>query len=173
MLGQPDFFVEYLAAAEAKFDKPAILEYQVELLRRFQPLIAVGHDLRGEYPHGAHILYAHCLMEALEYAADPEQYPESYEKYGVWDVPKTYLHLAKTDAMVLDIDTPLEYYGGLTAYQVAQQAMKCHVSQVVGYGFAVCRDGTVRDCRFWGLVRSLVGEDSGNDIFEHLERRET
>ena len=155
VLGQPDYFVQYLSEAEAKFDKDAILEYQVELLRRFQPLVIVGHDLRGEYPHGAHILYAHCLMEAVEYAADPELYPEAYEAYGVWDVPKTYLHLAKTNAMVLDIDTPLERFGGLSSYQVAQQAMKCHVSQVVGYGFAVCRDNSAVDFTVF-IIRIVI-----------------
>ena len=172
IMGEPDHFVHSLSEAEARYDREAIVAYQVDLIRRFQPLIVVGHDLRGEYGHGAHMLYADCLMSALEYAADETQYPDSAGKYGVWNVPKTYLHLAKTNSMVLDIDSPLELYEGLSAYQVAQIAMRQHVSQVVEYGFAVCRDGSVRDCRYWGLVRSLVGEDSGRDIFEHLERRE-
>ena len=172
ILGEPDHFVHSLSEAESRYDREKIIDYQVTMIRRFQPLIVLGHDLRGEYGHGAHMLYADCLMNALEYAADETQYPDSAAQYGTWNVPKTYLHLAKTNQMVLDIDSPLERYEGRSAYQVAQIAMKHHVSQVVEYGFAVCRDGSVRDCRYWGLVRTLVGEDSGKDMFEHLERRE-
>ena len=40
------------------------------LLRRFKPLVAVGHDREGEYGHGAHQLNALSLEQAVVRAAD-------------------------------------------------------------------------------------------------------
>ena len=73
--------------------------------------------------------------------------------------------------MVLDVDTPLEHFGGKTAYDVAMDAMYCHVSQLEWFTGPILDDGALPryDCRKFGLVRSLVGADTGNDIMEHLQ----
>ena len=170
--GAPDIHAHSLDHARYCFDEQDVIRWQTEQIRKFQPLIIIGHDLNGEYGHGAHIFYAHCLMAAVEAAADPEQYPESAELYGVWDTPKTYLHLGKTDPMELSVDEPLARFDGKTAYEVAVEAMRCHVSQEESTGFSVRKDGNPRaDCRYFGLERSLVGEDTGNDFLEHLTLR--
>ena len=54
--------------------------YVVEQLRRFRPLVALGHDLKGEYAHGAHILYATLLTESWEAAGEENAFPESAQR---------------------------------------------------------------------------------------------
>ena len=166
----PDLYAskESLAAAEYVYGRETILEFQVGLLRRFRPLVVVGHDLNGEYGHGAHILNAMTLREALELSGDAAQYPKSAEKYGVWDVPKCYLHLYEENQLVIEWDEPLERFGGRTGFDMAVEGFSKHVSQM--QYFSVQRGGTWQDCRKFGLLRSTVGADSaGNtDLFENI-----
>ena len=167
----PDLYAskESLAAAEYVYGRETILKFQVELLRRFRPLVVVGHDLNGEYGHGAHILNALTLCDALELAGDVSQYTESAEKYGVWDVPKCYLHLYGENQLVIEWDEPLERFGGRTGFDMAVEGFSKHVSQM--QYFSVQRGGTWQDCRKFGLLRSTVGADSaGNtDLFENVD----
>ena len=143
------------------------------MLRRFRPSVAVGHDREGEYGHGAHRLSALCLEQAVPLAADPSAYPESAAAYGVWDTPKLYLHFAEENPLFLDVETPLSHFGGRTAYEVAWAAMMYHQTQLV-YAHRPTTDTDNfefrrYDCRRFGLVRSLVGEDTGlNDIMENI-----
>lgn len=155
--------------------------FAVELLRRFKPLVAVGHDVFGEYGHGMHRVYADILMKAADTAADPTVYPESAQQYGVWDVPKTYLHLLEENPIVIDYDIPLDSYGGLTAFQVTQKyGFPCHVSQHIYNAFSEWLYGLEGEitkasqivkyspCNF-GLYRSTVGEDVlKNDFLENV-----
>lgn len=164
-----------------KVTREDLLGRLVEQLRRFQPQVAVGHDVDGEYGHGMHLVYADLLMAAVEISNDPQAYPESAEKYGVWDVPKTYLHLWRENPIVLNYDVPLESYDGLTAFQVTQTyGFPCHVSQHVYPAFTKWLYGADRTltkaseiekyspCEF-GLYRTTVGLDVEKDDFmEHL-----
>lgn len=150
-------------------------EFVVENIRRFKPKVAVGHDLNGEYGHGQHMMYARHLTEAIENANDPEQFPESYEKYGTWDVPKTYLHLYPENKIVMDWDQPLENYDGMTAFQVSKNlGFACHVSQYWDfngfyYGAEKAANVPLYSPREYGLYRSTVGEDvQKNDFFENV-----
>lgn len=157
-----------------------IVEFQVEMLRRFRPLVVVGHDFVGEYSHGQHMINTDTLVEALELATDAAQYPESAEKYGVWDTPKTYIHLYKENPIVMDWDKPLEAFGGKTAFQVTQDGFACHTSQhwTWFYGWIYGKNGntitkateirTYSPCKY-GLYRTTVGLDSGiGDMFENV-----
>ena len=149
--------------------------FVVEQLRRFQPLVAVGHDVEGEYGHGQHRLYADLLRKAVAVSLDPEQYPESAERYGVWDVPKTYLHLYPENPVVLDWDRPLEHFDGMTAYQVTKNlGFPCHKSQYQDFVWYFTGAETAAEvskfspCQY-GLYRSTVGWDrEKNDLFENL-----
>ncbi len=105
------------------------LGYIIECLRRFKPLVVVSHDLDGEYGHGAHVVCAQALTEAIALAADEKAYPESFEKYGVWETEKVYLHLYEENPIVMDWDVPLEHFGGKTAFEVSQEGFGCHKSQ--------------------------------------------
>ena len=87
------------------------------------------HDFNGEYGHGTHLVCAAALRDSLDYAKDPSAFPESAERYGTWTVEKTYIHLYPENVIYLDIDSPLEKFGGLTAFQVTQNGFRHHVSR--------------------------------------------
>ncbi len=177
----PDFILKhdmagtYAAYKSMGYPREEMLGFVVEKLRRFKPLVAVGHDIKGEYGHGMHMVYTDLLMEAIAIAGDASVYPESAEQYGTWDTPKTYLHLYKENEVVMDWDRPLEHFDGMTAFEVTQQlGYPCHVSQYQDFAWYHSYADTARDvvkynpC-YYGLYRSTVGEDvEKNDFFENL-----
>lgn len=157
-----------------------LLSFVVEQIRRFRPLVAVGHDLAGEYSHGMHMVYSDLLVKALEVSGDVSVFPESAEQYGVWDIPKLYLHLYEENTITLDYDQPLEAFDGMTAFEVTQKlGYPCHESQQWTWftGWINGKNGeitkasqiaTYNPCLF-GLYHSAVGEDvEKNDFFENI-----
>ena len=153
-----------------------LLGFVVENLRRFRPMVAVGHDLNGEYGHGQHMVYADLLTKAIEITADPTQYPESAEAYGTWDVPKTYLHLYPENEIYMDWDQPLESFGGMTAFEVTKNlGFSCHKSQYWDFAWYLSYKNSAAEitqyspCEY-GLYRSTVGPDVlKNDMFENVK----
>lgn len=186
-----DFRIDDKAKTYLEYEKLGviredILGYVVENLRRFRPLVAIGHDLNGEYGHGMHQVYADVLTEAVEISSDAARFPESAEKYGIWDVPKTYLHLYEENPIVMDYDQPLPDFGGLTAFEVSQQlGFPCHKTQqnilYTDWLYGAENQEPVTKatdiveyspCLF-GLYRSTVGGDVlKNDFMENLVSRE-
>jgi LmbE family N-acetylglucosaminyl deacetylase len=163
-----DKYCSNLEHAKTIYPLEDVLNFQVELLRRFKPEVVIGHDLKGEYGHGAHMLNAYALTLAVEYAADSTKYISSYEKYGAWDTPKLYLHLYEENKILMNWDIPLERFNGLTAFEMAVQGYDCHKSQHI-WSFAVRQGESQYDCRWFGLYRSLVGPDvEKNDVFENI-----
>ncbi|MBR5295567.1 MAG: PIG-L family deacetylase, partial [Clostridia bacterium] len=164
---------------ESGFTREDVLSFQVEMIRRFQPLVVVGHDPSGEYGHGQHMLNSATLQEAVLSAGNEENFPDSAEKYGVWEVPKTYLHLLDENEIVMDWDTPLEFFGGKSAFEISQIGFSYHKSQhkYWFYTWLFGENGkiekasqikTYSPCKY-GLFRSLVGPDlNKNDFFENL-----
>lgn len=152
-----------------------LLEYVVSLLRRFRPDVAVSHDVNGEYGHGMHRLYTDLLCKAVKLSSDGEAFPESAKQFGLWDVPKTYLHLYSENSITLDLDQPLVNFGGMTAYQVTRDlGFPAHKSQVPYYAWYYEGADTAAQveqytpCRY-GLYRTTVGPDSAcNDFFENI-----
>lgn len=175
-----DFYSESLEKAGAIYQSRGIsreelLGFVVEQLRRFRPKVAVGHDLAGEYGHGMHMLYADLLCRAVEISDDPTQYPDLAEKYGVWDVPKTYLHLYEKNPVHMNWDIPLEAFDGRTAYAVTRDlGFPCHVSQRSAYAWYFRGSPTAESvdeysCCDYGLYRTTVGPDvRRDDFFENL-----
>ena len=170
-----DIYSTDLETAESQYDLDEALEYVVETIRRFKPLVLVSQDLDGEYGHGTHMLVAKLITQAIEITADESSYPDSAEKYGTWDVPKTYLHLYEENTIEIDGRVPLESFGGLTALEVCEEAYLCHQSQqwmwfYVSDGYDDDGNETDYDYSFakFGLYRSLVGEDTGNDVMENV-----
>ena len=147
----------------------------VEQLRRFKPLVVVGHDFNGEYGHTLHKVYARLVADAVAVSADPEAYPESAETYGTWDVPKTYIHLYEENPIVMNWDVPMENFDGMTPYQVAKElGFPCHSSQQKGWGYFfrghdTCADIPHYNPSYYGLYRCTVGADvQKDDMFENL-----
>lgn len=167
-----DFYTMDLTEAANYHANDGILEWQVELIRRFDPLVILGHDIDGEYGHGQHKLNTHYLIQAVEQAADARLYPMIAVKYGLWDTPKVYLHLYAENGVVFDVNTALNNDPqGRTPFEIAQDAFECHVSQY-NY-FSVSQNPySEMDCTRFGLYRTLVGEDTGSDLMEHAARGE-
>lgn len=149
--------------------------FVVEQLRRYKPQVVVGHDIKGEYGHIQHRVYSLLVREAVAVSADPTFAPETAEKYGVWEVPKTYIHLYEENQIVLDFDQPMQAFDGMTPYEVSRDiGFECHPSQhrnwkkfFYGHDTAASIEH-YNPCQY-GLFRTSVGEDtSKNDMFENL-----
>ena len=149
-----------------------VTEFVTEMIRRFKPQIVITHDLNGEYGHLRHQRLAHAVADAVEKTMDPSFCPQSAGTYGVWDVQKTYLHLYGENKIVLDLRQPLECAGGKTALQAAKDAYKKHVSQQSGWYYVTDDPDDPRsseiNAAYFGLYRTTVGPDSGNDMTEHI-----
>ncbi len=181
-----DFRVDSLEGTydryESRYDttREELLSFVVEQIRRFRPMVAVGHDLAGEYGHGMHQVYADLLTKAVKVTNDPETCPESAGKYGLWEVPKLYLHLYEENPIVLDYDQPLSAFDGLTAFQVSQQlGFPSHKSQqwsmfvnwIYGYGGEIEKATQIQTYNpaHFGLYHTTVGQDAEkNDFFENV-----
>lgn len=148
-----------------------VLTWQVEQIRRFRPLVILGHDLQGEYGHGQHMLNAHCLTQAVELAAQEGTCEDSARRYGVWDTPKLYLHMYEENQILLDVNTPLTADSkGRSPYEISCAAFWKHYSQQ-GLGLALSRvtDERRSDCRCFGLYRSLVENTGQTDMMAGID----
>lgn len=160
--------------AKEGYDREAMVGFVVEQLRRFKPLVVVGHDFEGESGHIQHKAYAQMVAEAVAVSGDASAYPELTEQYGTWDVPKTYMHLYKENAIVMDWDQPMEAFDGKTPYEVSRYlGFACHGSQHATWLSYYTSDKAAGITRHspceYGLYRTTVGEDvQKNDMFENL-----
>ena len=163
----PDSFSGSLSKQYKHWPKNRVYEIVTEWIRRFKPEVLLTHDVNGEYGHGGHRVCADAATHCLALAADEKKYPKSAEEYGIWDVPKCYLHLYPDHRVDMDWGQPLEAFDGKTSFEVAEDAFRCHTSQQETR-YAV-EDFGPGDCTLFGLYRSLVGEDVlKNDFFENL-----
>ncbi|MBQ6358730.1 MAG: hypothetical protein IJI97_07270, partial [Clostridia bacterium] len=144
-------------------------------IRRFKPEVVITHDVMGEYvqyyfenpQNVSHGLVNRNCREAVADAPDPEKFPQSAAEYGLWQVKKLYLHLYDQNQVVMDFDKPLAYFGGKTAFEIAQEAYAFHKSQR-SYWLDVLKSNEY-DCRKYGLYFTTVGEDvEKNDFLEHI-----
>lgn len=166
-----DYYSGSLDHAKTLYNTDKMLAYQVELIRRFKPEVIIGHDVNGEYGHGVHQLNSWLLRQAAEQSGNAQFFPESAQKYGVFDVQKTYLHLYPENQLLMDVDTPLNAFGGKTAYEMAVAGFAKHASQQKW--FSVEKSGKY-DCRKFGLYRTTVGPDSGiGDFLENVTFSDT
>ena len=143
----------------------------IEVIRQYKPDVVVLQDFQGEYGHNAHILFAQLASNGVENAAISGKHKDSEKKYGLWDVPKTYVHLYGENQIRMDWNVPLEAFGGKTGLEVAAEALECHVSQMdenAAWQMADVSSGQY-DNGLFGLWRTTVGPDVvGNDLFENI-----
>ncbi|MCF0228976.1 MAG: PIG-L family deacetylase [Parasporobacterium sp.] len=172
-----DYYSESYEEAAAQYDYDSSLEYVVRTIRRFKPQVLIGQDIiNGEYGHGGHLWSSKMIADAIEISDDSGQYPESASKYGVWQVPKTYLHLYPEGQIELDARVPLASLGGKTALQAAKDAYLQHESQQWcwfyvddGYDEYGNPNGYEYSCTKYGLYASNVGADfTGTDILDNI-----
>jgi len=155
------------------------LKFQVEMIRRFKPQVVVGHDEKGEYSHGQHILNTYLLKQAIYNANDSSFDENSYSKYGNWQISKLYLHLYEKNQIVMNYDIPLDYFEGKTAYEVSKEGYSRHLSQQWTWftdwingknnNYTKASDIKTYSPLKYGLFYSTVGEDiEKNDMFENI-----
>ena len=164
-----DAFAATLEKQYKKWNRGQIYAMVTGWIRRFRPDVLLTHDIYGEYGHGAHRVCADAVMKCLKSAADRKKYRKSAKEYGVWDVPKCYIHLYDKNVVDMDWRQPLDAFGGKTSFEVAEDGFRCHLSQQ-STRYHV-EDWGPWDNSLFGLYRSLVGEDElKNDFFEHIEQ---
>lgn len=167
MLGYPnqqDSMEEILREWEVKNRQPK--DKMVALIRQYKPDVVVLHDVDGEYGHTAHITFSWLGRQGVERAADAAEHPASAEKWGVWDVPKTYIHLYAENQLRMDWHQPLSAFGGRTGLEIAAEGFACHATQQERWRV---EDGGEWDNALFGLWRTNVGPDMlKNDLFENI-----
>jgi len=84
-------------------------------------------------------------------------------------VKKLYIHLYEQNPIVMDFDTPLSFFNGKTAFEIAQEAYAFHKSQRSDW-LRVLKSNQY-DCRKYGLYSTTVGPDvEKNDFLENIPR---
>ena len=143
----------------------------VRLYRQYRPDVVVLHAENGESGHGAHKALSLAGREAVTLAASAEEYPETAELYGVWNVPKVYVHLWEENRITMDWHVPLTRFGGMTGMEVAALGFEKHISQSSKTYYSV-HDGGDTDCSLFGLFHTTVGPDVEKaDMFENIPAR--
>ncbi len=163
----PDKYADSLEQAEQIYSLEELTAFLVTQIRRFKPQVMVTHDLQGEYGHGYHMITAKAVNLAVEKALEETAYPETAETLGIWDVPKTYIHLYQENPITLDLRVPIEELGGKTALEVAKEAYKQHVSQQWCWFYV--SDDYKYSCAEFGLYRTTVGLDEKQDMLDHIK----
>lgn len=155
------------ADGAAKFSPYELGEgFLAEAIRRCKPQVIVTHDFDGEYGHGQHMYCNVCTINAFDNAGDASYFADSAAKYGTWTPSKLYIHLLEDKHIKLDLRRPLSSFGGKTAIEVARQAYLCYESQQWCW-FTIDDYGETDNSSF-GLYRTMVGDDTGNDVMEHI-----
>ena len=165
----PDHFSTSIRGMYQKdgWSEAKVLEYITWLYRRYQPEVVLTHDVNGEYGHGAHRVAADVAQKAVAKAADESYRLWNREERPVWQIKKLYLHLYEQGALRMDWRVPLEVFGGKTAFDMAEAAFQCHVSQL-DTEYKVEDFGPYDNAKF-GLAYTCVGDDvSKDDFFEHI-----
>ena len=159
--------------ARRKYPSDEVEGFLAETIRRFKPMVVVTQDLKGEYGHGGHMVLAESVANTVANTGNSDYHPESVEKYGVWDPPKTYLHLYEENKISLDVRQPLQNFGGATGLEILAEAYLKHVSQQWCWFYvADDYDADGKPYKYsvsrFGLYRSTVGADTGNDMLENI-----
>ncbi|MBR3763583.1 MAG: PIG-L family deacetylase [Clostridia bacterium] len=167
MLGYPDVYESITAVHQAWDERNRDPENRiVSIIRQYEPDVVVLHDTNGEYGHSAHIYFCRLGQQGVERAADPAQHPESAAEWGVWDVPKTYIHLYPENPLKMDWNQPLSAFGGRTGLEVAGEGFLCHKSQHERWNM---ERSIAYDNSLYGLWRTTVGPDVvKTDMFENI-----
>lgn len=169
-LGYPDICTNQRDKVLQLWKWDQVVSDVAALYRRHRPDVVMLHAEGGESGHGAHIVMSQAGREAALTAADAAYDPDTAAQYGTWEVPKIYLHLYEENPVQMDWHTPLEQFGGLTAYEAADRGFQCHRSQIGG-GWEM-KLGGENDNSLFGLWRSLVGPDVEKaDLFENIPSR--
>ena len=150
------------------WSQESVERYVVGLYRRYRPEVVVTHDVNGEYGHAVHRAAADAAQRCVALAADAGYQEKRLAYTEPWQVKKLYLHLYEENALRMDWRKPLVAFGGRTAFDMAEAAFACHISQQ-RTDYKVEDFGPYDNAEF-GLAFTAVGEDAEkNDFFEHIK----
>ncbi|MCQ2537572.1 MAG: CapA family protein [Lachnospiraceae bacterium] len=167
----PDKYSETIEEAKRIYNYDSIVDYLTAQIRRFKPLVVVTQDDNGEYGHGGHMVLVDAVKRSVENSMNADFCETSAAEYGVWDVPKTYLHIWKENKVKLDLRQPVDAFGGKTSIEILDEAYKLHVSQQWCWFYvsdAIDKPKYKYSCADFGLYRTTVGPDTGNDMMENV-----
>ncbi len=165
-LGYPDLSYNQWQTRSDEFSPSAVTRSVVRMLRRYRPLVVFTQDVDGEYGHFQHLVLSSSVREAVRLAADPAYDPASAGELGVWQVQKCYVHLYPKNPLVLDIDAPLAAFGGRSAFEVAEEAFRMHVTQNGGRHAVHGTNGKYPISKF-GMSFGTV--EAGDDAFANID----
>lgn len=165
--------IEHLSLANLSLDD--VIDFEVDIIRRFKPEVVVSHDENGEYGHGQHRLTTYALENSIKYLND-----ENYKsEYAPFEPSKIYIHLYKNNPIKMNYDIPLEYFGGKTAYEMSKMGFIEHESQRRAW-FTRWLEGNDNNYKSateivnyspldYGLYYSTVGyENEDNNMFYNI-----
>lgn len=171
----PDKYSKTIDDARKAWDEDEVTAYLTKLVLSTRPTVILSQHTGGEYGHGQHQLTVHCLINAVENAANDSIVAQSYSQYKSWNTPKFYIHGHPDDysMKILWDEIILESMGGITALDAAKKSFKIHESQNYDGGFQIHYNNNRKsDCTLFKLYRSNVGEDiANNDFFENVNLR--
>lgn len=167
-VGYTDKLVNTLNEAWALWGQEKTVTELVGLFRKYRPEVVVTHDFNGEYGHRQHRATASAVSQAVALAADAAYAPESYERYGIWQVKKLYIHLYEENQITMTVfEEPLSDQSPVTPLDLAAAAYDKHQTQK--YAFSMDKHGKTYDNRVFGLYYTSVGPDTEkNDFFENI-----
>ena len=159
-----DRYTMSLGTAYQRLGENKVKNYIISLFRKHRPDVVVTQDIHGEYGHGVHKICADSVINALKKSGSAKYDRESAKLYGTWDVPKCYIHLYPENQIIFDWnEMKLSAFGGRSAFEVANDAWHCHLSQQKSK-YEVYMDGPYNS-QIFGLYRSTVGPDKAHDDF--------
>lgn len=166
-IGLEDYITNNMFEVIDSWGRQRALSKVVTLYRKYQPDVVVLQDVKGEYGHGVHRAFTNICQNAVESAASTSYEVQEALRYGVWNVPKVYIHLWEENQIKMDWKQPLSAFGGKTGLEVATEAFRKHVTQ---QGHWDVWDGGEWDNSLFGLWHTTVGPDViGGDMFENIE----
>lgn len=145
--------------------KDELIGAMVERIRRCKPEVIISHDISGSDGDHKRTLTAMLMEYAIEAAADANQYAESAELYGAWQVKKLYLNMGAEGVIDFDWNAVYDSLNG-TPLEAARAAFDCYSEYA---GSRDVEDGGMIDNSVYGLVYSGIGEDNyHDDVFENI-----
>jgi len=162
-----DARVKTLDECNAKWGAKRVQETITAWLRQWRPDVVLTHSAWGEYGHGAHRATADGVLQAVKASGQADNFGQSAEAFGVWEVKKLYLHLGgEKNRILMDWRRPLDAFEGATAYEVAVEALAFHQSQDT---WKIANEKSRFSSARFDLVHTTVGADARrDDFFEHI-----
>ncbi len=161
-----DLYSMSLDAAMKQYNYDDLVKFVTEQIRFFKPQVCIAQDLNGEYGHGGHRILSKAFCDAVDKCGQSDFCTDSAKKYGVYSVPKAYLHLYEQGKINLNLRTPIEALDNRTGLEVLKSAYKKHVSQQQWWFYV--SDEYEYSCASFGLYHTTVGADTENDMLEHI-----